>query len=177
MKRAFDIILAITGIILFAPFFLIIPPFILAADGPPVFYVKRSLGKKGKVINLIKFRSMGRASEITRTGGFLRRTAMDELPQLINIIRGDMSFVGPRPYGIGKYEELRDAGFFGRLEAIPGLTGLAQVYAPKHASNEDILKLDLEYIKRRSFLLDIKLIAVSVYITLKGAWEKTTKRL
>lgn len=127
---------------------------------------------------------------ITRVGSFLRKTAMDELPQLINILKGEMSFVGPRAYGIQNYGlpkdfvgrevqniEFPENNFFLRLKVVPGLTGLAQLYTPKHASNEEVLNWDLKYIKERNFFYDLNLILLSIWITCIGNWERTTKKL
>ena len=179
-KRIFDFMLALAGLLVFSPLILVFSLVVLVVDGPPIFYIKKSLGKNGKVINIVKFRSMkGGSEEITKSGKFLRATAMDELPQLWNILKGDMSFVGPRPYRVDKFSESDiDRNIFTkRLEVTPGLTGLAQIYAPKYASDDEVLRWDLEYIKRRCFWLDIKTIMLSVYISCKRNWENKFSRL
>lgn len=166
---------------------------ILFEEGLPVFYVKKSLGKDGIIFNAVKFRSMDKNSlYITKIGDFLRQTAMDELPQLFNILKGEMSFVGPRNYGIEKYglakdfeekkvdlnsRDLEIFPFFQRLKLIPGLTGLAQVFAPKYAPNDEVLRWDLRYMQERNFLLDLQIIFISIWVTLRRGWEKSTKKI
>ncbi len=175
MKRLFDFLLSGAGLFIFLPSIIIIALLIFFKGGGSVFYKKKSLGENGIVFDVIKFRSMDEAGlNITKTGRFLRKTAMDELPQLVNILKGQMSFAGPRAYGIEKYQ---NADFFKRLSVPSGLAGLAQVLAPKHASDIEVLKRDMEYIKRRSFLLDMKIIFASVWITLRAGWEKTAGKL
>ena len=176
-KRVSDIVIASLGLIAFFPLILLISIVIFLIEGRPVFYVKKTAGENGKAFKLVKFRSMKAGSQdITKIGRILRSTAMDELPQLINIFKGEMSFVGPRPYGIGKYES-GDEEFSRRLKVVPGLTGFAQVFLPKHSGDEDVLRHDLEYIKKKNFWFDMYLMFTSVWITLKGSWESTVKKL
>lgn len=193
VKRIFDFSLALFGLILFSPLIIIITIAILLEDGMPVVYPKKSLGKDGKVFNAFKFRSMKvNSSMITKVGKLFRKTAMDELPQLINIAKGEMSFVGPRNYGINKYGIKQDfkgekiefkelnpemADFSKRLEVTPGLTGLAQIFAPKYASDEEVLKWDLQYIRNRNFFFDLRLIFVSLWITFASRWESITYKI
>lgn len=193
LKRIFDFFLALIGLILFSPLILIITISILLEDGPPILYRKKSLGKDGKVFDAFKFRSMKANSPmITKVGKLFRKTAMDELPQLFNIAKGEMSFVGPRNYGINKYGIEQDfkggkvelqklnpkmADFSKRLEVTPGLTGLAQIFAPKYATDEEVLRLDLEYIKNRNFFFDLRLIFVSLWITFANRWESVTYKI
>lgn len=175
LKRYFDFSLSLIGLLIFSPLFCIVSG-LLFLEGKPVFYQKRSLGKDKKEFNAIKFRSMiAGFSKVTKFGKILRQTAMDELPQLINIVKGEMSFVGPRNYGIEMYEKA-NADFFLRLKVTPGLTGLAQILAPKHADNEDVLMWDLKYIQNRSFLLDLKIIFISSWISLTRSWEKKDRK-
>jgi len=117
---------------------------------------------------------------VTRVGRVLRATAMDELPQLVNILKGDMSFVGPRPLRPGEVEVRGDgqltplseiAGYGERHSVRPGLTGLTQVYAPRDISIASKFRLDRLYMKRAGFCLDLKLILLSFWITGRGAWE------
>lgn len=177
LKRGFDFCLALAGLVIFFPFMVFIYLFILISEGRPVFYRKRSIGKGGKEFDAIKFRSMAVGSlRITRFGKILRQAAMDELPQLINILKGEMSFVGPRNYGVDKYNALTSPDFLRRLEVTPGLTGLAQIFAPKYASNEKVLEWDIKYIKNRNFILDLKVIFISIRITLFGRWERKDKK-
>jgi lipopolysaccharide/colanic/teichoic acid biosynthesis glycosyltransferase len=130
--------------------------------------------------------------EITKIGRIFRPFAMDELPQLFNIARGEMSFVGPRTYSIEHYGILGDfqrkraslnslgadkLSFFARLKLTPGLTGLAQIFAPKHAADEEVLRWDLEYLAKRSFSLDLWIIFISIWVTIRKKWEETTQKL
>lgn len=187
LKRSFDFSLALLGLFVFSPIMLLISIFVLLVDGCPVFYFKKSLGKNGLPFNVIKFRTMREdALAITRFGRLLRKTALDELPQLINILKGEMSFVGPRPYSIDKYntdssfknKDINDTLNFNlRLKFMPGLTGLAQVYSAKHASNGKVLQHDLIYIQQHSFLSDIYIILLSISITIRGYWETPGSKL
>jgi lipopolysaccharide/colanic/teichoic acid biosynthesis glycosyltransferase len=123
---------------------------------------------------------------VTRIGRLLRATAMDELPQLYNIFRGDMSFVGPRPLMPGEIE-VRGQGELVRLDSIrgyaarhsvrPGLTGLSQVYAPRDTPRARKFRLDAIYVKNASFCLDLFLVAVSFWITFRGRWEVRMRKL
>ncbi|MDP2923846.1 MAG: sugar transferase [Candidatus Omnitrophota bacterium] len=192
-KRCFDYGLSLIGLLVFIPLMWLIAFLVIIQDGRPIFYVKKALGIYGKVFKTFKFRSMKNESlYITKLGKMLRETAMDELPQLLTIAKGEMSFVGPRPYGVEKYGISRDStgekvlphtlipervAFAKRLGATPGLTGLAQLYAPKHASDEEVLRLDLKYITNKNFILDLYIILVSFWITLKRGWEKPTRKI
>ncbi|MCK4226279.1 sugar transferase, partial [candidate division WOR-3 bacterium] len=121
---------------------------------------------------------------VTRVGKILRATAMDEFPQLLSIFKGDMSFVGPRPFQpdveiIGsRYKRLTDVpGFNKRCGVKPGLTGIAQVFCDREAKTEKKVRYDLLYIKKQSFLLDLKLILLSFLVTFGGGWESTDRRI
>jgi len=197
-KRLLDIGLSGTGLIVSAPLW----PMIAAAikiDSPgPIFYGQSRVGEGGRHFMVLKFRSMVADAEsggprqadihdprITRVGQILRATAMDELPQLVNVFRGDMSFVGPRAL---RPEEIEvDAGgasvpldavpgYRQRCTVPPGLTGIAQIYAPRDVSRRQKFRFDLLYIKRRSLLLDIRLILLSFWITARGTWEAREKK-
>lgn len=193
LKRIFDFNLALFGLILFFPLITLIAVAISLEDGLPILYSKRSLGKNGKIFSALKFRSMKcDSSTITKIGKLLRKTAMDELPQLINIVKGEMSFVGPRNYGINRYGISKDftgskiipaslssnmVNFSKRLEITPGLTGLAQISVPKYANDEEVLKWDLQYIKTRNMILDLRLILISIWITFINRWENTVCKI
>jgi len=198
MKRAFDVALSAVGLIVSAPLWLLIPAAIKLEDGGPIFFPQARVGLGGATFTALKFRSMVPDAEaatgpvqatvddprITRVGRILRATAMDELPQLWNIFAGDMSFVGPRPLRPGEIE-VRGDGMMRRLDEIPGyevrhrvrpgLTGLTQVYASRDISSADKFRLDCLYLKRASFWLDLKLIALSFWITGRGEWEKRNR--
>ena len=200
MKRAFDIFLSSVGLLISSPLWIIIILRIKLEDRGPVFYLQERVGKNGKIFRVIKFRSMIVNAEkdvgpiqaaehdprVTIIGRFLRKTAMDELPQLVNIWKGDMSFVGPRALRpaekevYGKEHEIeieKIPGYKKRLEATPGLTGIAQVYIPADAPRRRKFRYDLLYIKKQSFCLDMKLILLSFWITFKGKWESGGKKI
>ena len=194
IKRLFDCALAGAALAASAPLWLAIAAAIKLEDGGPIFFAQDRVGLNGVVFRALKFRSMVPDAEartgpvqaaendprITRVGRLLRATAMDELPQLVNILVGDMSFVGPRPLRPGEVD-VRGDGHVTRLEEIrgyderhgvrPGLTGLTQVYAPRDISRESKFRLDRLYIKRAGFWLDVRLILLSFWITARGTWE------
>ena len=192
-KRSFDlVVLAATHVALLPVFLLLwtlVPLAIWLEDRGPVFYVQRRVGRNGRLLRLFKFRSMVPGAEshtgpvwatendprVTRVGRFLRATALDEFPQVINLWRGDLSLVGPRPERPELYEEFaKEApGFHRRLEVRPGLTGLAQVRGRYATRPRDKLRYDTLYMRRMSPLLDVKLLFLSVIITLKAGWQAT----
>ena len=193
-KRAFDVTLSGAGLVLSAPLWAILAAAIKLDDGGPVFYRQTRVGLGGRPFDALKFRSMRPDAEgatgavqaterdprVTRVGRFMRPTAMDELPQLLNILRGDMSFVGPRALRPGEIEKGSDGrlerleevpGFEHRIRVRPGLTGLAQVYAPRDVRRRQKFKYDRLYVERRSWWLDARLILLSCWISLLGTWE------
>jgi lipopolysaccharide/colanic/teichoic acid biosynthesis glycosyltransferase len=193
IKRAFDVALATAGLVASAPVWALIALAIKAEDGGPVFFTQPRVGKGGVPFRAFKFRSMvigadrltalstgGHDPRVTRVGGVLRATAMDELPQLWNIFRGDMSFVGPRPLLAGEIEARGDGGcvpldaipgYDARHSVRPGLTGLTQVFAPRDIRRTHKFRLDLLYVRRASIWLDLRLVAMSFWITFRGRWE------
>lgn len=194
MKRLFDILVAGTGLIVFSPVALLIALGIKLEDGGPVFFTQERVGKDCTVFTAFKFRSMIVDAErgvgavqatagdprVTRMGRILRATAFDELPQLINIVRGDMSIVGPRPLRPGEADTTADGrhlpladipGYEQRHRVRPGLTGIAQIYAPRDLPRTGKFKYDLLYQRRASFWLDLRLILTSFWITARGRWE------
>ena len=200
MKRAFDIFLSGLGLLLSIPVWIIVACAIKLDDGGPLFYLQERVGKEGRIFRVFKFRSMivdaekatgaVQATEhdprVTRIGRLLRGTAMDELPQLINIFKGDMSFVGPRALRPQEREVSGNSdvldishvpGYEKRLAVTPGLTGLAQVYLPGDAPRRKKFRYDLLYIRNKSFCLDLKLILLSFLITFKGKWEYRGKKV
>ena len=179
IKRIFDLIVSVAALVILSPLFLLIAILIKAYDGGPVFYKQERLTKNGRVFMVYKFRSMcvdsekhgarlamKKDSRVTPIGNILRNIHFDELPQLINIIRGDMSLVGPRPERpeiAAQYcKEIPEFEY--RLKVQAGLTGYAQVYGKYNTTPYDKLKLDLTYIENYSFLLDLQLIATTVKI-------------
>ena len=179
VKRAMDIVISVIGIILSSPFMLIIAAAVKLYDRGPVLYRQERLTKDGEGFCILKFRSMVVDSEkkgarlaakhddrITPVGKVIRRLHFDELPQLFNVLKGEMSFVGPRPEREEIYEEYEKyiPQFRYRLKMKAGLTGYAQVYGNYHTVPYDKLKLDLTYIEKYSIFLDIKLIFMTVKI-------------
>jgi lipopolysaccharide/colanic/teichoic acid biosynthesis glycosyltransferase len=168
-------------------------------DKGPLYYLQDRVGKDGRIFKIIKFRSMIPNAEkltgpvqaaenderITRIGGFLRKTALDEIPQLFNILKGDMSFVGPRslrPFEVenrtkAAAELLRHPHAGTRNSITPGLTGIAQVFAPCDAAVSKKLKYDRWYIKHYNLALDIWLMLTSFLITFKGRWTTRGEKL
>ncbi len=178
IKRASDILFSIIACVLTAPLMLIIALAIKLCDKGPVFYLQDRLTKDGKIFKIIKFRSMYVTKDeeycmtkkndqrITPVGKILRLLHLDELPQIYNILKGDMSFVGPRPESpiiASKYCEFIPEFDF-RLKVKAGLTGYAQVYGKYNTTPYDKLKLDLTYIQNYSLFLDIKLIMLTFKI-------------
>ncbi len=193
-KRLLDVLLSGSGLVLSSPLWLIIAALIKMEDGGPVFFSQERVGQGGRPFKALKFRSMMADAEarfgprqsgehdprVTRLGRLLRATAMDELPQLWNICRGDMSFVGPRALrpgeievnGRGTVERLEDVpGFAARSAVRPGLTGVAQIYAPRDVLRRHKFRYDKIYVRRQSFFLDVRLILLSFWITFRGTWE------
>jgi lipopolysaccharide/colanic/teichoic acid biosynthesis glycosyltransferase len=194
MKRAFDMALAGAGLMLSAPLWAAFAAAIKLEDGGPVFFTQERVGLGGRTFTALKFRSMRpdaeaatgaiQASErdprVTAVGRFMRATAMDELPQLWNIFRGDMSFVGPRALRPGEIEadsggkltRLEEVpGFEHRIKVRPGLTGIAQVYARRDLPRRQKFRYDRLYVHRGSFALDVRLILLSFWISVLGTWE------
>jgi lipopolysaccharide/colanic/teichoic acid biosynthesis glycosyltransferase len=193
-KRALDVALSGFGLLLSAPLWAAIAAAVKIEDGGPVFFTQPRVGEGLRTFNALKFRSMIPNADagvgalqaarhdprITRVGRVLRATAMDELPQLWNIFRGDMSFVGPRALRPGEIEvnaaggptDITDIPGYERRHCIrPGLTGVAQIFAPRDIVRRNKFRYDLLYIRRRSFWLDVKLIALSFWISFRGKWE------
>lgn len=178
-KRCFDIIASLVAIILSSPIMLLVAGCIKAYDHGPVFFVQERLTKDGQVFNVIKFRSMLVTSDqneyqltqkddnrVTPIGKIIRAIHIDELPQLFNILKGEMSFVGPRPECPDITEEYANSipEFKYRLKVKAGLTGFAQVYGKYNTTPYDKLKLDLSYIVNYSFILDVKLMLLTLKI-------------
>ena len=192
-KRAFDVALSGIGLLVSAPLWLVVGAAIRLDSRGPIFFRQPRVGRGGRHFDVLKFRSMVADAErgvgplqategdarITRVGGVLRATAMDELPQLWNIFRGDMSFVGPRALRPAEIEieggvsvPLEQVpGFVERSGVPPGLTGIAQIYAPRDITRRQKFRFDRLYIRRQSFMLDLRLIMLSFWITFRGTWE------
>lgn len=200
LKRPFDIFLSFSGILLSSPLWFLIAVLIWMEDRGAVFYLQERIGKKNRIFKAYKFRSMIMDAEkdnvpiqatendprVTRVGKILRKTAMDELPQLINIFKGDMSFVGPRALrpeekevnGEEEVIPLKELpGYEKRHTGRPGLTGLAQVYLPADAPRKEKFQYDLLYLEKQSFWLDLKLIVFSFWITFRAKWESSEDKV
>jgi lipopolysaccharide/colanic/teichoic acid biosynthesis glycosyltransferase len=193
-KRALDVLLSSFGLFASAPFWLALAVAIKIEDGGPVFYGQDRVGRGGGTFRALKFRSMRPDAEaltgavqatagdarVTRIGRLMRATALDELPQLWNILSGDMSFVGPRALrpgeieveGDGRLVRLEDVpGFAQRTLVRPGLTGIAQIYARRDIPRRQKFRYDRLYVRKRSSLLDVRLILLSLWISVHGTWE------
>lgn len=186
LKRFFDILCSGLGLILASPFILIIAILVKTSSKGPVFFLQERLGKKGKVFKIIKFRTMvvnaenigtgvkvdGKSdARITKVGRFLRATSMDELPQLVNVVKGDMALVGPRPpvtyHPYNGYDNYPDWAK-PRFQMRPGMTGLVQISTRSKASWDERMKIDLEYIEKFSVLFDIKILFGTIKTVLDG---------
>lgn len=181
--RILDIIISIIGLVISIPMIIVFGFLIKKEDGGPIFYKQDRLGKDGKIIFIYKLRSMRINSEtngaiwaekndprITKVGKFIRKTRIDEIPQFLNILKGEMSVIGPRPERPTLTMEFNDEipGFINRLVVKPGLTGYAQVHGGYEISPEDKIKEDLYYIKNRSVFLDLSILLKTVKVIFTG---------
>lgn len=169
-KRLFDIVASGCALVLLAPFMFLTALAIRLEDGGPALYRQKRVGRGGRLFTLYKFRSMpvntamvpsaqGNTLVVTQTGSVIRRTNADELPQLLNILRGDMSIVGPRPPLASQRELLQLRAARGMRDCTPGLTGLAQVNSYENMPDEVKARWDAEYSQNVTFLGDMKIIA------------------
>lgn len=179
VKRLLDIVVSFSVILFLSPLFLII--FILVKVDSPgdFFFFQKRLGFQGKVFKIYKIRTMFDKErvadreilkndvEVTKVGNYLRRFKIDELPQIINVFKGDMSLVGPRPCLPQQLAEFNEDGKK-RIEVVPGLTGLSQVNGNIHLSWEERWKYDREYVEKINFALDMKIILKTFLILIYG---------
>lgn len=191
VKRLIDFVVSFSGLILLSPLFLIIALAIQISSKGPILYKQVRVGQGGRKFAIFKFRTMFLEADeksrneflnviryhgpvfkmnsdprVTRVGRFLRKMALDELPQLINVLKGDMSLVGPRPpipYELEKYKEWH----LERLKVKPGLTGLWQVSGSRVSTFDEMVRLDIEYIENQSILLDSKILFKTFWEVLK----------
>lgn len=176
-KRLLDVILSLFVLVLFSPVLLLIALLIKIEDGGPVFFKQARCTKDARVFDILKFRSMvvdaekygvtpctDGDSRITKVGRIIRKTRLDEMPQFINILKGDMSIVGPRPERVEHVQQyIKEVPEFAyRMKVLGGLTGYAQIYGKYNTSAYDKLRLDLLYIENQSLTLDLKLILLTV---------------
>ena len=195
IKRPLDFVASTVGRVLLSPLFLVLAILVKLDSRGPVFFKQMRVGKDGREFEFYKFRSMVQDAEqmkkklmhlnelegpvfkisddprITSSGNFLRRTSLDELPQLFNVLRGDMSLVGPRPplpAEVANYESWQRQ----KLAVLPGLTCLWQISGRNHIGFTEWMRLDIEYIRRQSFGVDVKILArtLPAVLTRKGAF-------
>ena len=176
MKRTFDIILSISLILLFSPVFIMVTLTILFLQGRPIIFKQDRLSKNHMPFKIIKFCTMSRKKDkngkllkdkdrITKLGSFLRKTSIDELPSFWNVLKGEMSIVGPRPLRVrylGRYSTEQDR----RHEVKSGITGLAQINGRNALTWEERFRLDVEYVNNQSFLLDMKILFITIFVVL-----------
>ena len=177
MKRIFDILIALTALIFLSPIFLFVCYKVKKNLGSPIFFCQERPGKDGKLFKMIKFRSMRDAFDqdgnplpddkrITPFGQKLRSTSLDEMPQLINVLKGDMSIVGPRPM-LKEFVELYSPEQARRLEVRPGMTGLAQISGRNDLDYEERFKCDVWYVDHHNTLIDFKIMFKTVGVMTK----------
>ncbi len=176
-KRVIDVLISFFALLMLWPLFIVIAILIKKEDKGPVFYMQRRTGKDGKVFEMYKFRSMNvvpRGQEmtishdkrVTKIGKFLRNTSLDELPQFINVLVGDMSFIGPRPWITEYYDNFTDKQKR-RVEVKPGIIGLAQAKGRNGLTIFQKINYDIEYVNNISFKMDCKILIESIKIVLK----------
>lgn len=177
MKRIVDIVISLTALIILSPIFFWVAYKVRKNLGSPVFFYQERPGKDGKLFKMIKFRSMKDALDkngnllpdeerITPFGQKLRSTTLDEMPQLINVLKGDMSIVGPRPQ-LADFMKHYTPRQMRRHEVRPGMTGLAQVSGRNNLSWEEKFELDVEYVENHNIWLDFKIMVKTVLVMLK----------
>jgi len=196
LKRPLEAVVALLGLLCLLPVSLVVALAVWLEDRGPVFVRQVRVGRFGIPFGVIKFRTMHQQrpssvhrqataddSRITRVGRFLRATALDEVPQLLNVLRGQMSFVGPRallpqeievdPQSRARYHRIEEVpNYHVRTSVRPGLAGLAQVYAPRDISRQKKFKYDALYVRKMSLWLDLRLFAVSIFISIAGRWPR-----
>lgn len=182
-KRALDLLLSGLGLVLLSPLFLIISIAIKAEDPGPVFFRQKRVGIHKSYFNIVKFRSMRQDTPhdmpthllndpqrwITKTGRFLRKTSLDELPQIAQIFAGKMSIIGPRPALWNQYDLITERDKYGANDITPGLTGWAQVNGRDELEIEEKARMDGEYAQNISFGMDMKIFWMTVKNVLRGS--------
>lgn len=193
LKRVLDFILAFISLIVLSPVFIIISLIIKFTSDGPVFFKQRRIGKNKKEFYILKFRTMrtdtpkdmpthlleNPEAYITKIGKFLRRTSLDELPQLINILKGEMSFIGPRPALWNQYDLISERDKYGANDLYPGLTGWAQINGRDELPIDVKAKLDGEYVQKLGLFMDVKCFLLTILCVLKkdGIVEGGTGKL
>lgn len=187
IKRILDFILALLGLVVLSPIFIILCVWIKLDSKGPIFFKQKRIGKDKSYFNILKFRTMSIDTPhdmpthmlsdpdqyITKAGHFLRKTSLDELPQIINILKGEMSIIGPRPALWNQYDLIEQRDQYHANDVRPGLTGWAQVNGRDELEIDVKAKLDGEYVKHISFLFDLKCFVMTFYAvaTSKGIVE------
>lgn len=177
LKRCFDFIFALTALIILSPVFLIVAILIRINLGSPIFFVQERIGKDNKTFKMMKFRTMKDATDkkgnplpdserMTKLGSTLRSLSIDELPELINILKGEMSLIGPRPLLV-QYLPLYNEEQLKRHNMLPGLTGWAQINGRNTLSWTEKFKLDVWYVENWSLKLDVKIFFLTIYKVFK----------
>lgn len=185
VKRYLDFFIALIGLPFFVIIFIIVAPLIVVDDGFPVFYTADRIGKDGKLFRMFKFRSMkNNAPDIrmedgstfnaeddpraTKVGRILRKISVDEVPQFLNVLKGDMSLIGPRPFiPADGWRNNKDKDFNDRLRVRPGITGYTQAYYRNSISQSEKIHFDAEYAKNVTFSLDMKILLKTIISVLK----------
>jgi lipopolysaccharide/colanic/teichoic acid biosynthesis glycosyltransferase len=199
LKRPLDILLAVVGLVLTIPITALIFIAIKLDDGGPVLYSQERWGRWGRSFRLLKFRTMIPSSDaeygilqaaehdgrVTRVGKVLRAMGLDELPQLVNVLRGEMSVVGPRALALAEVVRISGEmvsydtvpGFTQRMMVRPGITSPATIY--RHKDVNPLVKFadDVRYVKAQSLWLDLRLIAISLWVSFRGRWEARESKL
>jgi sugar transferase EpsL len=176
-KRLFDVLVSMVAAVLLSPLLVMVSIAIFLSLGRPIFFIQQRPGLKGKPFNLVKFRTMLNSvsddgfllpdeRRVTRLGAFIRSTSLDELPELFNVLRGDMSLVGPRPL-LMEYLPLYSAHQRRRHEVKPGITGWAQVNGRNSVSWSEKFEMDVWYVDHHSLCLDLKILALTVFTVLR----------
>lgn len=185
-KRIIDFALSLIGLPFFGIIFIIIAPIIKLTDKGPVFYNAERLGRKGKIYKMYKFRSMkvnapdirnadgstyngDNDPRVTRIGRIMRKTSLDEIPQMLNVLKGDMSIIGPRPFVTTHFQgyEKLSGDEKNRLEVRPGITGYSQAYYRNSISQEEKIKNDCFYVDNLTFTMDVKVFFRTIKSVLK----------
>ncbi len=173
VKAFFDRLFALLLLIFLSPFLIVVSIFLYFFNGPPIFFFQIRPGYQQKLFPLIKFRTMSNhfdssgsllpdGQRLTRIGSFLRLSSIDELPSLFNILRGELSFIGPRPL-LPEYLSLYSTVQIRRHDVMPGLTGLAQVNGRNAISWEEKFRLDVWYVDHQSFWLDLRILFLTIW--------------
>lgn len=179
LKRFLDIVISICILPAFLVVYIVVSLIILITDGKPVFYTANRIGKDGKIYKMYKFRSMKNNApdirmkdgstynaaddpRVTKIGRILRATSIDETPQILNVLKGDMSFIGPRPFVPVEGKKCLDKDFTDRLKVRPGITGYTQAYYRNAISQNEKIKLDAIYARKVTFINDIKILLKTI---------------